>query len=89
MVSDLDKQSVEWFGEQMIKKLEANINKRHWFRTSYAYHFDGLKEEVKELEELLQDDKVPYKHKEIILECADIGNRAMMIADKAKKGAIF
>lgn len=89
MISDLDKQSVEWFGREMTIKLDANINKRHWSRSSYAYHFDGLKEEVKELEELLQDDKVPYKHKKIIAECADIGNRAMMIADKAKKGAIF
>lgn len=89
MLSDLDKQSVEWFGKQMIKKLEANINKRHWFRSSYGHLFAGLMEEVKELEELLQNDKVAYKHKEIILECADIGNRAMMIADKAKKGAIF
>jgi len=89
MISDLDKQSVEWFGREMTIKLEANINKRHWFRSSYGYLFDGLKEEVKELEELLQDDKLPYKHKKIIAECADVANRAMMIADKAKKGAIF
>jgi len=89
MISDLDKQSVEWFSREMTIKLDANINKRHWFRSSYGYLFEGLLEEVKELEELLQDDKVPYKHKEIILECADIANRAMMIADKAKKGAIF
>ena len=89
MISDLDKQSVEWFAREMTIKLDANINKRHWFRSSYGYLFDGLMEEVKELEEDLQDDKVPYKHKKIIAECADVANRAMMIADKAKKGAIF
>ena len=89
MSTDLDKQSVEWFGKQMLKKLEENINKRHWFRTSYDYLFNRLQEEVKELEELLLDDKVPYKHKKIIAECSDIGSYAMKIADKAKKGAIF
>jgi len=89
MISDLDKQSVEWFGREMTIKLDANINKRHWFRTSYAYLFNKMEEEIKELSELLQDDKVPYKHKKIISECADVANLAMMIADKAKKGAIF
>ena len=89
MSSDLDKQSVEWFGKQMLKKLEENINKRHWFRTSYKYLFNQLQEEIKELEELLLDDKVPYKHKKIISKCEDIGNYAMKIADKAKKGSIF
>ena len=83
------KESVEWFGKQMLKKLEANINKRHWIRTSYKYLLNGLQEELKELEKLLLDDKVPYNHKKIISECGNIGNHAMMIADKAKKGAIF
>jgi hypothetical protein len=48
-----------------------------------------MEEEMQELKELLSDDKIPYKHKKMILECADIGNFAMMIADKAKKGAIY
>lgn len=89
MSLELNKKSVEWFGKQMLKNLQANNNKRHWLRTSYAYLFNRLEEEVKELSDLFQDDKVPYKHKKVISECGDIGNIAMMIADKAKKGAIF
>lgn len=85
----MEKESVEWFEKQMLKKLKANINKRHWARTSYDYLFNRMKEEVKELGELLLDDKVPYKYRKIISECSDVANYAMMIADKAKKGSIY
>lgn len=85
----MEKESVEWFGKQMLKKLEKNINKRHWLRTSYDYLFSRLEEEVKELADLLSDDQVPYKHKKMIAECADIANYAMMIADKANQGSIY
>lgn len=80
---------VKWFGEQMIGKLEDNEEKEHWRKASYDCLFNRLEEEVQELRELMLDDKVPYKHKKMIAECADIANFAMMIADKAKNGAIY
>jgi NTP pyrophosphatase (non-canonical NTP hydrolase) len=83
------KESVEWFGKKMFDKLKRNTTKEHWLKTSYEYLFIRMEEEMQELKELLSDDKIPYKHKKMILECADIGNFAMMIADKAKKGAIY
>jgi len=85
----MEKESVEWFAKQMLKKLEENINKRNWIRTSYDYLFNRMKEEVKELQELLLNDKVPYKHKKMITECANVAKYAMMIADKANKESIY
>lgn len=80
---------VEWFGKEMLKKLKGNTNRLHWIKTSYDYLFNRLEEEMRELQELLLDDKVSYKHKKMIAECADIANFAMMIADKARLGKIY
>lgn len=84
-----EKKSVEWFAEQMLKKLNKNMDKKNWLKCSYEYLLCRLEEEVQELQELFLDDKISYKHKKMIPECADIANFAMMIADKAKKGAIY
>ena len=80
---------VKWFGEQMIKKLEDNEEKEHWRKSSYDHLFCRLEEEVRELQELILNDKISYKHKKMIAECADIANFAMMIADKARLGKIY
>jgi len=84
-----DLKAFEEFKRQMIRKLGHNSDKKHWLNCSYDYLFSRLQEEVKELQEILLDDKIPYKHKKMILECADIANFAMMIANKAKRGAIY
>ncbi len=84
-----DLKAVECFKRQMIRKLGDNAHKKHWLKMSYKYLFKHLKEEVGEMEELLLDDEIPYKHKKVMLECADIANFAMMIADKARLGKLF
>ena len=84
-----DIKAVNWFKKQMLKKLGENSDKNHWLECSYDYLFKRLEEEMREFQELLLDDKVPYKHKKVILECSDIGNFAMMIADKARLGMLF
>jgi len=84
-----DLKAVDWFKSQMIRNLGDNADKKHWLKCSYAYLFSRLEDEVKELQEVLLDDKIPYKHKKIILESSDVGNFSMMIADKANKGAIY
>jgi len=84
------RKEVEWFAEKMEEKLKRDDeSKSHWLKTSYGYLFCRLGEEIEELQELLDDDNVSYKHKKIIKECADIANFAMMIADKAKNGSIY
>ena len=84
-----DLKAVDEFKKQMLIKLGDNIDKKHWLKMSYWYLFRRMEQEMKELEILLFDDKVPYKHKKVILECADIGNFSMMIADKARLGKLF
>jgi len=84
-----DLKAVDWFKSQMIKTLGHNSDKKHWLKCSYEYLLERLKEEVRELEELLVDEMIPYKHKKMILECADIANFSMMIADKARLGKIY
>ena len=84
-----DLKAVDEFKRQMLRKLGDNTNKKHWLKCSYWYLLRRMEQEVKELEELFLDDKVPYKHKKMILECADIANFAMMIADKARLGKLL
>ena len=71
-----DLKAVEEFKKWMIRKLGDNSDKKHWLKMSYEYLLDRLKEETRELEALLLDDKVSYKHKKVILECADVANFA-------------
>ena len=86
-----DLKAVDWFKSQMIKTLGHNSDKKHkhWLKCSYDYLFSRLQDEVKELQEVLFDDKISYKHKKIILESSDVGNFSMMIADKAQNGHLF
>jgi len=84
-----DLKAVDEFKKQMLGKLGDNTDKKHWLKMSYWYLFRRMEQEMKELEALFLNDKVPHKHKEVILECADIGNFAMMIADKARLRKLF
>lgn len=68
----------KWFAEQMAVKLRENEHKGGWDRCNPYWLIDRLKEEVAELEQAM-DDGLPSE--EIIRECADIGNFAMMVAD--------
>ncbi len=67
------------FVDVMAKKLEANSHKLDWRceECSMGFLEDRLRDELLELE----NATTPA---EIVEECADIANFAMMIADKAR-----
>lgn len=67
-----------WFADCMVYKLSLNLNKKHWREVSNEYLLGRLKEEVQELEEAIKSGS----DEDIIHESADVGNIAMMIADK-------
>jgi len=75
-------ESVNYFGKEMVKKLEENAHKGGWGRCTPTYLSRRLGNELKELRAIMHN---PYKtadtKKEIIRECADIANFAMMIAE--------
>ena len=72
------KLSVIVFTNDMIAKLMENQHKRHWSNSTSEYLFQRLQEEVEELHEALHHKN---KVRDIIRECADVANFAMMIAD--------
>ena len=61
-----DLKAINEFKKQMLRKLGDNTDKRHWLKMSYEYLLDRLKEETRELEELLINDKISYKHKALM-----------------------
>jgi hypothetical protein len=80
--------SVKKFAETMESKLRKNEGKGGWQDESYAYLIQRLREEVDELEtELIsQPGSLHFSRsvweKRVIEEAADVGNFALMIADK-------
>uniref|UniRef100_A0A6M3K3H0 Uncharacterized protein n=1 Tax=viral metagenome TaxID=1070528 RepID=A0A6M3K3H0_9ZZZZ len=66
------------FALDMERKLKKNDYKKHWKECSLEYLQNRLKNELQELNFLLK--KISNK-REVINECADIANFAMMIAD--------
>ena len=82
--ASVDREAVFDFAEKMVLKLEKNRHKQHWSVCDTIYLFDRLFTEVVELKEALDGKPV----EDIISECCDVANFAMMIADnlaKAKK----
>ena len=82
------------FALEMEKKLRANDHKGGWENENYSYLFDGITREAKELENVLDsigifestNPKISKEKKlEIIGECADIANFAMMIFDNTNR----
>lgn len=69
----------QWFAQQMERKLQANDHKEGWRRMTTAWLLKRLRQEVDEIEVALKAGKLD----DIVSECADVGNFAMMIADKA------
>ena len=76
-----DRKSVKWFSHLMILKLQKNRHKAHWSKATCSYLFSRLKEEVHELEDSFDGNVTA----EILSECADVANFAMMIADNYSK----
>lgn len=75
---DDDFKSVDWFTEKMKMKLFLNKNKPHWDKVSIEYLITRLQEELEELKTAVLGD-------ELVMECADVANFAMMIADKSER----
>lgn len=85
------KNSVEWFSREMQGELLKHLDRPGWKRESIEYLMSRLKEELIELEielkksSTIHDSADYYKReKQVIKECADIANFAMMIADNIK-----
>lgn len=91
------RKEIKSFSEDMEKKLKDNDHKGHWSKSSYAYLIQRLREEVDELDEELssfvigqampRDLSGSYsieQYGEVVEECADVANFAMMIADNLK-----
>ena len=79
--------SVRWFAEQMEKKLIENDHKPDWKDSHLFDLMTGLADEAQELNGALRDFFIYgiATLEEIIKECAEVGNFAMMIADNAKR----
>lgn len=73
--------SVQWFAEQMENKLNKNSHKGSWDNCELQYLSMRLTQERQELRRAIARGNSD----EIIAECADIGNFAMMIAEYFKK----
>lgn len=86
------RKSVAWFAQEMEAKLRENDHKEGWLGCRFSALFKCLRNESDELlvkahplqldtmsEKLTQEDAC-----ELIRECADIANFAMMIADNIK-----
>jgi NTP pyrophosphatase (non-canonical NTP hydrolase) len=73
---DADEKSVTGFAVKMILKLEKNRHKKHWSTVDAEYLFNRLLQEVEELR-----DALAGTDGDIVSECCDVANFAMMIAD--------
>lgn len=73
------REAVEWFARRMEEQLKKNDHKGGWEDEMRSYLARRLLEETGELMELFL--KGNYLRSDIINECADVANFAMMIAD--------
>ncbi len=78
---------VQWFAETMEEQLEINCHKPGWEKCTFAYLLRRLLEEVGELVDDYLEGEVDAvrKQRNVLEECADIANFAMMIADNLEK----
>lgn len=77
-----DDRAVDVFALDMKRKLAVNVHKKHWADVPRSYLFLRLLEEEAELYDALNRGTP----QEIIDECADVANFAMMLADLARNG---
>jgi len=80
------RESVLWFAIEMEKKLKANDHKGGWRNCTLQYLSMRLTQERKELYDAIENRRGSFfgdshTDEEIIKECADIANYALMIAD--------
>jgi len=78
------REQVRWFAGEMEDKLKKNDFKGGWDGCEVIYLIERIKSETQELIEAMI---IKENEKNIIEECADIANFAMMIADKSRSDA--
>jgi len=76
------RKSVLWFGEQMEIKLKENDGRQGWGHSDLEWLCRRIADERNELKRAI----ATKSDMEIIGECADVANFAMMIADIASRG---
>lgn len=75
--------SVTWFAQEMETVLQANDHKGGWEDCTLPYLTERLIQETGELVvALMEDDPAVF---DVVKECADIANFAMMIAENYAK----
>lgn len=75
---------LRWFAEQMEVTLRTNDHKGGWDSESFSYLYSRLYEEWHEIWRAYNRPNGKRDWEEIIKECADVANMAMMIADNAR-----
>lgn len=79
-------EGVEWFAQEMTKKLEENNHKRGWDDIDLDYGLMRLREEVEELAPYVDEwDWRSSQAEAIVKEAADVANFAMMLAYAAER----
>ena len=76
------KVKVTWFAEIMKGELEKHLDRPGWKDETTEWLCERLDEEVKELKQAVRNNE---SDQEVIEECADVGNFAMMIADNYER----
>jgi NTP pyrophosphatase (non-canonical NTP hydrolase) len=87
-VMKMPREQVQWFAEQMEKKLQENDRKGGWEGCNLHWLIERIEIETKELRtavNLYMSLRDPKEKINIIKEAADIANFAMMIADIVRK----
>ena len=83
-----------WFARMMEGVLRDNDNRQHWTLCSPSFLADKLAEEYKEVVQMVEEhginklcstESAPVVREHFILECVDLANLAMMLADRARK----
>lgn len=81
-----EKLAVEIFNKTMLAKLRENSHKPHWESEEPQDMLEMLKGEVEELEDVLGRRRYTMKQvHDVMRECADVANFAMMIHDIVRK----
>lgn len=88
------RKEVQWFAEQMEKKLKENDHKKHWHSIKGGQLLESIRKKHHKCFYIFDDigfqvsQSGKAKNESIdalIKECAGIANSAMMIADKVKR----
>lgn len=78
---------VKWFAEHMESKLQENEHKTGWEDSTVDFLSVQMQRNLKELNEMFEELPSNYSvfSANVIRQCSDIANYAMMIADISNK----